>query len=102
MKNKYFLDHLCKTIDLYNRKYDNVVNMGDFNLEPPTELIESLCSRSFQSGQGVCIDPVMTDQPNLVLDSGTRASLDFFCHHQITYFKVYFNISPPLPFENIH
>ena len=24
MINKYFLDHLCKTIDLYNRKYDNM------------------------------------------------------------------------------
>ena len=32
MNNKYFLDHLCKTIDLYNKKYDNVVSMGDFNL----------------------------------------------------------------------
>ena len=28
-----------------------------------------------------CIDLVITDQPNLVLDSGTRASLDSFCHH---------------------
>ena len=40
MNNEYFLDHLYKTIDLYNRKYDNVVIMGDFNLEPPMELIE--------------------------------------------------------------
>ena len=46
-----------------------------------------------------CIDLVMTDQPNLVLDSGTRASLDSFCHHQITYCKVNFNIPPPPPFE---
>ena len=44
MNNKYFLDHLFKTIDLYNRKYDNVVIMDDFNLDPPTELFESLCS----------------------------------------------------------
>ena len=42
-----------------------------------------------------CIDLVITDQPNLVLDSGTRASLDPFCHHQITYCKVNFNIPPP-------
>ena len=28
-----------------------------------------------------CIDLVITDQPNLVLDSGTRASLDSLCHH---------------------
>ena len=46
-----------------------------------------------------CIDLVITDQPNLVLDSGTRASLDPFCHHQITYCKVNFNIPSPPPFE---
>ena len=46
-----------------------------------------------------CVDLVMTDQPNLVLDSGTRASLDSFCHHQITYCKVNFNIPPSPHFE---
>ena len=28
-----------------------------------------------------CIDLIITDQPNLILDSLTRASLDSFCHH---------------------
>ena len=28
-----------------------------------------------------CIDLVITDQLDLVLDSGTRASLDPYCHH---------------------
>ena len=46
-----------------------------------------------------CIDLVITDQPNLVLDSGTRASLDSFCHHQITYCKLNFNIPHPPPVE---
>ena len=46
-----------------------------------------------------CIDLVITDRPNLVLDCGTRASLDSFCHHEITYCKVNFNIPPPPPFE---
>ena len=46
-----------------------------------------------------CIDLVITDQPKLVLDRRTRASLDSFCHHQITYYKVNFNIPPPPPFE---
>ena len=45
-----------------------------------------------------CIDVVITDQPNLVLETGTRASSDSFCHHQITYYKVNFNIPPPPPF----
>ena len=30
-----------------------------------------------------CIDLVVTDQPNIILDCGTRVSLDSYCHHQI-------------------
>ena len=39
-----------------------------------------------------CFESVKTDQFNVVLDGGTRASLDSFCHHEITYCKVNFNI----------
>ena len=46
-----------------------------------------------------CIDLVVTDQPNLILNSGTRASLDSFCHHQIIHCKVNFRIPPHPPFE---
>ena len=46
-----------------------------------------------------CIDLVITDQPNLILDSGTRASLDPYCHHQIIYCKVNFRIPPPSQLE---
>ena len=45
-----------------------------------------------------CIDLLVTDQPNIILDSRTRASLDSYCH-QIIYCKVNFKIPPPLPFE---
>ena len=44
-----------------------------------------------------CIDLLITDQPNLILDSGTRASLDPYFHHQIIYCKVNFRIPPPPP-----
>ena len=43
-----------------------------------------------------CIDLIITDQPNLILDCGTRPSLDSFCHHQIIHCKVNFNL-PPAP-----
>ena len=46
-----------------------------------------------------CIDLVITNQPNLILDCGTRASLDSYCHHQIIYCKVNFRIPPPPPYE---
>ena len=32
-----------------------------------------------------CIDLIFTDQQNLILSSGTRSSLDPYCHHQIIY-----------------
>ena len=46
-----------------------------------------------------CIDLVITDQPNLILDSGTRLSLDSFCYHQIIYCKANINLPPPPPYE---
>ena len=46
-----------------------------------------------------CIDLIVTDQPNLILDSGTRPSLDSKCHHQIIHCKVNFKIPPPQPSE---
>ena len=46
-----------------------------------------------------CIDLIVTDQPTIILDSGTRASLDSNCHHQIIFCKVNFKIPPPLTFE---
>ena len=45
-----------------------------------------------------CIDLVVTDQPNIILDSGTRASLDSCCHRQIVHCKVNFRIERNLAF----
>ena len=46
-----------------------------------------------------CIDLIATDQPNLVLNSGTRPSLDPRCHHQIIHCKISYKIPPPPPYE---
>ena len=43
-----------------------------------------------------CIDLIITDQPNLVIDSGVRPSLDHTVKHQIIFCKLNFKI-PPLP-----
>ena len=43
-----------------------------------------------------CIDLVITDQPNIILDNGTRASLDSYCHHQIVHCKINFRIPPTI------
>ena len=38
--------------------------------------------------QPSCIDLIICDQPNLMIDSGVRSSLDQSCKHQITYCKL--------------
>ena len=46
-----------------------------------------------------CIDLIFTDQPNIVLESGTRPSLDNYCHHQLTYCRINVKIPPPPPYQ---
>ena len=46
-----------------------------------------------------CIDLIFTDQPNIVLNSGTKPSLDNYCHHQIIFCRINFKIPPPPPFK---
>ena len=46
-----------------------------------------------------CIDLIITDQPNLVLNSGVRASPDPTCKHQIIFCKINFAIPPPPSYE---
>ena len=46
-----------------------------------------------------CIDLIVTDQPNIVLESGTRPSLDPYCHHQITHYKINIKLPPSPPYD---
>ena len=46
-----------------------------------------------------CIDLIFTDQPNLVMESGTRSSLDTLCHHQITYCRFNYKVPRPPSFK---
>ena len=44
-----------------------------------------------------CIDIVLTDEPNLIINSGVHSSIHKNCHHQVTFCKLHLNIeySPP-------
>ena len=43
-----------------------------------------------------CIDLIITDQPNFLVDYGAHPSLYKMCHHEITYGKINLSILPPL------
>ena len=42
-----------------------------------------------------CIDLVITDEPNLVVNCGSDSSLKAKCHYQITYFDINTEYSHP-------
>ena len=61
-------------------------------ISEPTHFFRNDCTPS-------CIDLIITDQPNLVLDSGVRPSLDPLVKHQITFCKMNYRISSPPKFQ---
>ena len=48
-----------------------------------------------------CIDLIICDQPNLVIDSGIRSSLDNTCKHQITFCKLSIRTPSIPPFKRL-
>lgn len=44
MSETYFLNHLSRVTDFYSRNYERIIIMGDFNLEPTDEPIDTFCS----------------------------------------------------------
>ena len=61
-------------------------------INEPTHFFRNDCTPS-------CIDIILTDEPNLVLDSGVRPSLDPTVKHYITFCKLNFKIPPPPSFK---
>ena len=61
-------------------------------ISEPTHFMRDDCKPS-------CIDLIITDQPNLVLDSGVRGSLDPAVKHQIVFCKINFKLPPPPKYE---
>ena len=70
---------------------DNLFSDLNLNqiISEPTHFFNDYCKPS-------CIDLVVTDQPNIVMDSGVRDSLDVTVKHKIIFCKINFKI-PSLP-----
>ena len=66
-------------------------SIPDLNL---TQLISEATHFFRDDCKPSCIDLIVTDQPNLVLESGVRPSLDKTVKHQITFCKMNFKIPP--------
>ena len=104
-------------IDIYSRKADFVLMIGDFNAKscnwsindtttPEGAQLDSITSlygmkqlisepTHILQQSSSCIDLIFTNQPNIVMDSGVDSSLHHKCHHQIIYSKLNFKIEYP-------
>ena len=61
-------------------------------VSPPTHLLPA---------SSTCIDLILTDTPNLVVNSDGHPSLHKNCYHQITFCKLNLNIEYPPPYEHL-
>ena len=61
------------------------------------QIMSGLTHILFQSSS--CIDLIFTDQPHLVTNCGTHASLHPNCDHHVTYYKQNLKITYPPPYK---
>ena len=117
-----FINKLQMTLDWVRREGSHsLVLTGDFNcrssqwwdddVENPEgtaldELIE--INNLYQlideptniRGEGMsCIDLIITDQPNMFVESGVHPSLDEHCQHQLIYGKLNISLPTPPPYK---
>ena len=70
---KYFIDHLSKTLGQLSRQYDKTVLIGDFNLTIDNKSLENFMTTfdlecliqkptCFQSSNPTCIDLILTNK----------------------------------------
>ena len=71
------------------------------NLLSALDLTQIICEHTNfeKKKKPSCIDLIFCDQPNIIVDSGVRPSLDPFCKHQITYCNINFNMPSALALQ---
>ena len=55
----------------------------------------------FQNNRSSCIDLILTDQPNLSVNTGVHSSLHPNCHHQIVHSRFNLNVYYPSPYQRL-
>ena len=107
-KNDYFLDNLNKVIEFYSSSYENILTLGDFNLEPSVPIMNSFMSTNeftslyrkptcFKSKKGTCIDLLLTNKHrSFKHTSGFETGMSDFHHMIYTMFRLTYDKIPPI------
>ena len=82
----------CKDINTVGLKLFSLTSSNDFSqlINEPTHI---------QANSSSCIDFILTDQPNLSVNSGVHSSLHPNCHHHIVHSRFNLNIYNLPPYQ---
>ena len=102
-----FISNLSDLLDFYYPRYDDIVIIGDFNLEPSNNVLINFMSQyklynlvqkntCFKSTRGTCIDLILTNRKfSFQLTNTLETGLSDFHHLIYTMFKcTYTKLSP--------
>ena len=104
----YFTENLQRTIDFFSTTYDNILTLGDFNMDMKEAGIRSIIEdngmvnlinnpTSFKSTNGRCIDLIMTNSKNSCFCSNTfETGFSDFNHIVYTILKTTYDRLPPI------
>ena len=90
----YFTENLQRAIDSFSMTYDNMLTLGDFNMDVKEAGIRSIMEdngmvnlinnpTSFKSANGRCIDLIMTNSKNSCFRSKTFGTGFSDFHHMV-------------------
>ena len=92
---KTFLNNLSNAIDFYNKSYDNIIIVGDFNSGPNNPVMTAFLSEHhlfnhmknktcFKSEKGSCIDLILSNKKHSLQHTGT-VDTGISDHHHLIY-----------------
>ena len=92
-------DFNCRSTQWWAQDVDNPEGAALDELIETNSLHQLIDTLTNIRNEGMsCIDLIITDQPNLFIESGVNPSFDKHCQHQIIYGKLGICIPPPPPY----
>ena len=92
----------CRSSQWWTEDTENLEETASDELIETNNMHQLIDEPTNVRGKGMsCIDLIITDQPNIFVESGVHPSLDEHCQHQIVYGKLNISIPPPPPYHEL-
>ena len=90
----------CRSSQWWPRDVENAEGASLDELIESNNLVQLIDEPTNIRGEGMsCIDLIITNQPNMFVESGVHPSLDEHCQHQVIYGKLNMSVPYPPPYK---